>query len=113
MESDRGVFELLFDFGFSEFITKRLMKYVYAWGIVGSLVALVLFILSSAGQGSTIGCVTAVLAVLVFVVWVIWLRISLEMVLVIFRIEENTRSLREDYRGRGQDAGPDVASREI
>lgn len=85
-----GFFEKLMDFSFSQFITASIIKVLYILGIIlaglGALAMLITGLMG--GGGAAIGAL--VIAPLTFIISVIWLRVLLEMVIVIFRIGENT-----------------------
>jgi hypothetical protein len=85
----KGFFETLFDFTFSEFITARVIKVLYALGIVVGTLMTLTYIIFGFKWGIGTGIVSLIICPLVFLVWVIWLRISLELIIVIFRIGEN------------------------
>jgi len=87
----KGFIAILFDLSFSEFITTRIIKVLFVLGIFCAG----LWSLSLLGMGLMSGSFFRVLAALVFapvffLLSVLWMRVSLEMVIAIFRIAENT-----------------------
>ena len=88
----KGFFGALFDLSFSEFITTKLIKVLYILLLIllalGYLAAVVAGFSNSLGQGLLTMFIVGPLVVLLYLILI---RISLEMMIVIFRIEENTR----------------------
>ena len=93
MSEYKGFLAVLFDLSFSEFITAKLIKllYVIAIGLSG-LVALGVLIygFTSGGFMAVLGLI---LAPIVFVLYVLNARIWLELIMVVFRIAENTSEI--------------------
>ena len=91
MEEEKCFCSSLFDLSFNEFITQKVIKIIYMIGIaIAAIAAIVLIIRAFYGSFAT-GLVHVIAAPVVFVLIVIALRIYLELVLTLFRIEENTR----------------------
>lgn len=87
-----GFFARLFDVSMKTFITPSITKVLFVLGIIGiSIIALVLLI---AGTQADDGAVLIVLAPLYWFFGVLYLRVILEVIVVLFRIEENTRGQR-------------------
>lgn len=77
----------LFDFSFKDFVTKRLISVLYGIGVgIIGLVSL-FFIFNNFSIGSLLG------GLIFFAVATISLRIWLEVIIILFAIEENTRGL--------------------
>ncbi len=98
---DKGFFGSLFDFSFSEFITPRIIKLLFVLAIIVSgIAALVMFFAGIATGGA--GAFLAIIgAPLLFLLYVIMARVWLEVIMVMFRIADNTDKLAE--RGDNQD----------
>jgi hypothetical protein len=104
MDQQPGFFSKLFDTSFRDFITPSIARVVYIILIVlAGLWALVVLGggFKSGSLGSVLGAL--ILAPLGFLLGVLVSRIYIELVLVIFRIAENTKHL-----GRPADFGGDV-----
>jgi hypothetical protein len=86
-------FSKLFDVSISEFITPSIIRVLFILGIIGSslfgLGLLVAGLNDSSGMGVLLGLV---LGPAVALLGVIYVRVFLELVMVLFRIEANTRS---------------------
>ena len=89
--SDGGFFARLFDTSFSAFVTPSIVQVLFVLGIVViSIVSLFMLIggLATIDDG---GLAIAVIAPLYWLLGVIWIRVLIEVVMVLFRIEANTR----------------------
>jgi hypothetical protein len=90
----KGLLGGLMDFSFSEFITTRVIKVLYILSILmAALVALGMLIrgAQSGPGGAFLGLIAGAL---VFFIYVLFARVWLEIIIVVFRIAENTRDLR-------------------
>ena len=93
MEQGAGFFASLFDFSFTEFITTKLIKFLYGLGmLLGGVMALGLIIAGFA-QSAIVGILFLVLSPLVFLLYVIGARVWLELVIVVFRIAQHTAEI--------------------
>ncbi|MGQ9589738.1 MAG: DUF4282 domain-containing protein [Planctomycetota bacterium] len=93
----KGFLQTLFDLSFREFVTTRIVQILYVLGILAAaLVALAMFVAGLARGGA--GILAIVLAPLYFVLSVICIRVWLELVIVIFRISENTEILAKKHK---------------
>ena len=91
----KGFFGSLFDLSFTEFITTRIIKLLFILAIIGSgLGALGIVVTASRAGGAAIA-LGIILAPIVFFLYVLCARIWLELIIVIFRIAENTGRLVE------------------
>lgn len=95
MEMPKGFITSLFDFSFTEFITIRTIRILYGILIALAGIAALYFIVTGFRASAAMGILYLILSPLLFFLDVIIVRIWLEIVMVIFRIEENTRKLAE------------------
>ena len=87
-----GFFARLFDVSMKTFITPSIIKVLFILGLVViSIFSLILLIAGTQADG---GIVFVLLAPLYWFVGVLYLRVILEVIVVLFRIEENTRGKR-------------------
>ncbi len=94
MEEEKRCFgSCLFDLSFSELVTMRVIKVLYAIGIVVAGIAGLYLIVTAFSKGFGSGLVHVIAAPIVFIFLVIVLRVCMELVLTLFKIEENTRNL--------------------
>lgn len=92
MSPQRGFLADLFDTSFQEFITPRIARVVYILMIIGVGLWCLAFLASAISSKDGGMVLTAlVLGPLVFLLGVMAARIYMELVLVIFRIAENTK----------------------
>lgn len=103
--SEKGFFAALFDFSFTDFIALKLIKLLYILALVGvGLVALTVLIRGfSEGIGS--GILGLILAPIVFIIGAIAARVYMELIIVLFRIAENTHRTVELLAARKEDTG--------
>ncbi len=96
--SDTGVFGGLLDFSFSTFITIRIVKVLYI--LMLALIALgwLFMVIGAFSRGPVAGLGALILGTLGAIIYVIFARISLEMIVVIFRIGENTSIIAQSKR---------------
>ena len=98
----KGFFAALFDLSFSEFITTKLIKVLYILLLVliaiGYVVAVITGFADSFGQGLLMLVVGAIGAFL----YVILARVWMEIIIVLFRIAENTSEIAQQGRFKQQ-----------
>jgi hypothetical protein len=90
--SDPAFWAGLFDFSFTRFITLKFIRVIYIIlvAMIG-LFGLLLFVLSLATNNGAAGVFVALIVVPLFTLfWIIVVRLTLEGIVVIFRIGENT-----------------------
>ena len=83
----------LLDTSFSTFIVPRLIRFLYMFFmVVGALVALGV-IVTAFGVHSALGVLALLLSPVVFLLVLIQARVTLELIAIVFRIEQNTAHL--------------------
>ncbi len=95
MQEKKGFLGALFDFSFSEFITIKLIKILYILGIIFSTIVAIIFIVSGFNISTGVGIIFLILSPIIFLLYVILIRIWLEIIIVVFKIAENTKKLAE------------------
>lgn len=94
MEINSNFFSSLFDLSFTNFITTKLVKIMYIISIVFSAIIALMITAAAFSEGFLAGLLTLlILAPIIFFINVIFSRLWLELVIVIFRIAENTGKL--------------------
>lgn len=101
MARQRGFFEKLFDFSFSEFVAGQIVGVLYAIGIVLLGIAALGIIVAGFSQGFASGIGALIIAPLAFFLYVIFIRIALEGFIATIRTAENTRIIAENIRRNG------------
>jgi len=97
--SDKGILESLFDLSFSNFVTTRVLKLLFVLAVVGSGIWTLIFIVTGFKEAGVLaGLLFLLLSPLVFLLSVVGARIWCEMVIVMFRIAENTTMLVEQNK---------------
>ena len=89
---DAGLGALL-DFGFEKFVTLSVIKVVYVLGMGMIALMWLAALVSAFTQGGLAALVVLVVGPVIALVYLIFFRIWLELVVVIFRIGENTTKL--------------------
>lgn len=87
---DKNPVGLLFDLSFSEFVTTRVIKVLFILGVIGAAVGSLTFIVTGFHGGFWRGLLFLILSPLVFLLWTLGVRIWCELIIVAFRIAENT-----------------------
>ena len=96
----RGFLSALFDFGFTSFVTPKVIKVLYMLIVIGTVVSALVFTIIVFKASTVFGILTLVIADPLFILIVLAIyRIILEFFVVTFRVAEDIRALRE--RGGG------------
>lgn len=93
MEQGAGFFASLFDFSFTEFITPKLIKFLYILGMLGAGVAAVGFIITGFAQHWAAGILLLVLSPVIFLFFMIYARVVLELLILWFRFVEHAGNI--------------------
>jgi len=96
MEEPQGFFTTLFDFSFSEFIVPKIIKVLFGIGILISAIVALSFIAQGFGASAWLGILALIFSPVVFVISVILARVYLEVVMVLFRIADNTTKMAQE-----------------
>jgi hypothetical protein len=96
-----GFLGALFDFGFTSFMTPKIIKVLYVLVMIGTIVSAVAFTIIVFKASAAFGIVALVFAdpLIIFIVMAIF-RIFLEFFAVVFRAAEDIRALRDDGGAR-------------
>lgn len=98
-EIKRGFLLPLFDFSFKEFFTRKIIKFLFGLGIfffaglstIGILIYGIVFLEFSTTRG--IGILMIILSPFYFLMLAISFRVGLEVILVLFRIEDHIKNI--------------------
>lgn len=93
MNEEKGFFGSLFDLSFSEFVTTKIIKFLFILAVIASGIGAIAVIAAGFTKSLALGILMIVLSPVVFIIYVIVARVYLEIVIVIFRIAENTGKL--------------------
>jgi hypothetical protein len=92
----KGFFGALFDFSFTSFVTTRIIKVLYALILVLAVVSALVYTVIAFRVSAVFGFLTLVIGdpLFIIIVMAFW-RLVLEAFVVVFRIAEDIRALRE------------------
>ena len=89
--SGKPPFSAIFDFSFKEFISIDLIRVLYVFAFIVAGLAMVSTILAGFSNSFIWGLGSIIVAPVVFFIIIFIARIGLEVLVVLFRIAENTR----------------------
>ena len=96
--SGKPPFSAIFDFSFTEFISIDLIRVLYVFAFIVAGLAMVGTILAGFSNGFGWGLGSIIIAPVVFFIIIFVARIGLEMLVVLFRIAENTRETADNTK---------------
>ena len=85
----------LFDFSFKEFLTTKIIKVIYAIGILFAAIGALALLVKGFHVNFFLWILALFLTPVAFVIYTILVRVYLEIVIVLFRISEDVRKLVE------------------
>ena len=95
-EDARGFLGALFDFGFTSFVTPKVIKVLYMLIVIGTVLSALVFTIMVFEASVAFGVLTLVFGDPLFILIVLAIyRIILEFFVVTFRVAEDIRALRE------------------
>lgn len=92
----------LLDFSFTHFITISFIKVIYMLAILAILVGWLGLVVAGFASGFIAGIGAIIVGSIVALLYLIMARVWLELIVVIFRIGDNTSTLVELAKGRPQ-----------
>jgi hypothetical protein len=84
----QGLVSALTDFSFQRFVTVRLVPVLYTLGLILGAVLASSYLLTALRLGVLVTLVGLVMVPLGYLIFALYLRVALELVIVLFRIEE-------------------------
>jgi hypothetical protein len=96
--SGKPPFSAIFDFSFTEFISIDLIRLLYVFAFIVAALAMVGAIFAGFSNGLSWGIGSIIIAPVVFFVIIFVARIVLEMMIVLFRIEQYTKQTAENTK---------------
>jgi hypothetical protein len=92
----KGFFGALFDFSFTSFVTTKIIKVLYVLILVLAVVSALVYTIIAFKVSAVFGFLTLVIGdpLFIIIVMAFW-RLVLEAFIVVFRISEDIRALRE------------------
>lgn len=99
---NKGFFGSLFDLSFKEFVTTRIIKVLFILAIIGSGIGTLVMLIGGIAGGGAGAFVVIILSPILFFLYVVLARIWLEVIIVLFRISENTSKLVEQSKDKDE-----------
>lgn len=91
----KGFFADLFDFGFTDFVTPKVVKFVYVVVTIIIALAWIFYIILGFTISPGAGLLVLIFGPIVALLWLLVCRITLELTMVIFRIGADLHAVRE------------------
>jgi hypothetical protein len=92
----KGFLSALFDWGFTSFVTPKVIKALYVLIFIGAVITALMFTIMTFRVSAAFGLLTLVIGDPLFILIVMAIyRIILEFFAVMFRVAEDVRALRE------------------
>ncbi len=111
INDSKGFLKDLFDFSFSQFITVKIIKILFGLAIIGAAIWALMILIGGLGSGSVgVALGAIILSPIAFLFSVIISRVYLELILVLFRIAENTQVMANDQKPSSQEDKPSPES---
>lgn len=96
MPSEVGFLSALFDFSFTNLITKKIIRLLYIISVIAYALLALAFVITSFNVNAGFGVFTLlILAPLLFLLAVIYVRVMLELIMVLFRISDHVAFIAE------------------
>ncbi len=100
LDNPKNFLACVFDFSFSEFIVPKIIKIIFAIAIVLAAFGALMILIGGLAAGTVAsGLGGIIIAPIAFILYVLAARIWLELILVVFRIAENTSKMVQEKQG--------------
>jgi len=94
MENQKGFVGMIFDASFSEFVTTRVIKVLLYLAMVVNALWTIGIIVMGFKSGVGAGIIALIISPLIYIILMLVARIYLELLIVIFRIADELKSIR-------------------
>lgn len=91
----RAVLDLVLDLSFKRFVTPRLVRMLYVLSLLAAVFYAVSWMFSGFKTGTLSGMFTLITAPVAFLLYLIFARVTVELILAIFRIADKIAPLSE------------------
>lgn len=105
---DKGFLASLFDLSFSSFITLKLIKIIFVLMLIGAGLYTLVIIGTAFAADTVAGVLALVLSPVIFLFFAIMARVYLEVLIVVFRIADNTAAIANNTKAPGAPDTPGV-----
>ncbi len=93
-EDAKGFFASLFDFSFESFITSKIIRLLYILSVAGACLMYLVMVVGAFQASAGLGLATLlIIGPIAFLLMVIYARVVLEIIMVVFSIAENVRTI--------------------
>jgi len=92
----RAVLDLVLDLSFKRFVTPRLVRMLYVLSLLAAVFYAVSWMFSGFKTGTLSGMFTLITAPVAFLLYLIFARVTVELILAIFRIADKIAPLSEE-----------------
>lgn len=100
----RAVLDLVLDLSFKRFVTPRLVRMLYVLSLLAAVFYAGSWMLSGFKSGTFSGLFTLVTAPVAFLLYLIFARVTVELILAVFRIADKIAPLSEEEAPRVEPA---------
>ena len=83
----------LFDFSFSSYVTPKFIKFLFILGVILAAIATVIILIMGFMSHIGIGVVLLVFSPIIYFLWVLSVRIYLETIMVMFRLQSDVSEI--------------------
>lgn len=90
---DKGFIGSLFDFSFTDLITPKIISFLYIIGLVFAVIGSLGLIVAGFTQGIGSGIIALLLSPIYFALMIIFIRVYMEIIIILFKINEGIRRL--------------------
>ena len=94
MENQKGFVGMIFDSSFSEFVTTRVIKILLYLAMIVNALWTIGIIVMGFKSGVGAGIIALILSPLIYIILMLVARIYLELLIVVFRIADELKSIR-------------------
>ncbi len=94
----KGFLASLFDLSFSSMITVRIIQILYVLSLLGAALYTIVIIAIAFSASDAAGVVVLILSPLIFIVFAIFARVYLEVLVVVFKIADNTAAIADNTK---------------
>ncbi|MFF0290352.1 DUF4282 domain-containing protein [Streptomyces sp. NPDC005262] len=113
--STKGFLAGLFDFGFTTFVTPRVIKFVYVLAAIIIAIIWLFYVIVGFSVSAIDGLLVLIIGPIVALLWLLLCRIALELTMVFFRIGADIHTLRDrnDFGNRRALSSEEIPARPL
>jgi len=92
-QDPKGFVSILFDLSFKEYVTTKILKFIYILAIIFAVISALGFIGAGFTRGTTAGMLCLIFSPVILLIYIIGARVWVEMIIVLFRISQDLSTL--------------------